>query len=305
MKLMQNQEIENIINRMSNNQNLKFDFQSNKKKKNMTNFKERLNKTRKSKIATYDLNGYLIRTYENLSLVRNDGYDPISVGKCLNGDQKTHNDCIFIRLEKSQTPTSRIDSTEYKINKNSTKYKNLQILKSISQSKTEENNKPETENFRTVNTKNSLTRVGMFDKKGVLLEVFLTQESINKHFGKQSNRTIYRYMYGSFSERRLKKGFRNKFYFRKLEKKTKYFIGKQYDLSSFPQAKQTRFKIIKKELQKINNIPNENNSIILNNPIKEESQNINIVSNQNEQNSIQNKEYKSFWSRMKWLFFGK
>jgi hypothetical protein len=88
-------------------------------------------------------------------------------------------------------------------------------------------------------------------------------------------------------------------------------IGKQYDLSSFPQVKQTRFKTIKQELQKINNTPEE---IKLIEPIptikdekQEEVQNIIVYPPKIEvikSNPVENKEYKSFWSRLKWLITG-
>jgi cell division protein FtsB len=207
----------------------------------------------KSKIAAYDINGYLIKTYDKTIDCIPDGFNATAVTKCIKGKRKLHNNFIFIRYGNNEEPRLKIDSAPYKIRKNSRKHKNLQILKTISE---ELNNKPK-EKFYI--SKRNRTRLGMFEKDGTLFKVFLTTKEF-EDYDYEARYAAYRQVYGRYNKK-LKKGYKNKYHFRRLEIGKTYVIGQKYNLDDIPFDTQ---KVFVKNSKNKNTIPIENLSPVQN-----------------------------------------
>jgi hypothetical protein len=275
---MQIENIENIIQRITNpiQSNMEFNFQNKMKRKT-------------PKIAAYDINGYLIKTYNKTTDCIPDGFDATSVSKCITGKRKIHNNFIFIRYDNNQEPRLKIDTKEFKIRKNSREYKNHQILKTI----IEKSNTPPEQNIY-IPEKNR-TRIGMFENNGTLLKVFLTTQEL-EDYDIKARYAIYKQIYGNFTKK-LEKGYKGKYQFRRLETGKTYTINKKYNLADIPFDKQKVFFGKNKPKQDI--IPIENfNSV--------DSESTTLASSPEVQNAITREEpKKNFFQRLVYLFTGK
>lgn len=208
-------KLNNLINTNITQSNMDFKFHTTK-----------TTKRSKSKIAAYDINGYLIKTYDKTIDCIPDGFNATAVTKCVKGKRKLHNNFIFIRYGKDEEPRLKIDSAPYKIRKNSRQHKNMEILKTISE---ELNKKPE-EKFHI--SKQNRTRIGMFEKDGTLFKVFLTTKEF-EDYDYQARYAAYKQIHGKYTKK-LKKGYKNKYHFRRLEIGKTYVIGQKYNLDDIP-----------------------------------------------------------------------
>lgn len=217
-----NTNIENILSNITLGGNTNMEYQTPSKQNN-----------NKTKVAVYDINGYLIRTYNKSVDTLKDGFNPNKVSKCITGILKTHNNCIFLKVD-SNSPAQKIDPKPFTMRKNSTAFKNQMMLNCIIDSY-EKNHKqivkiPE----------NNKIRIGMFNKKGHLIKVFLHTKEIQDD-NTVSDYTIYKYVYGDLTPKRLKKGYKGKYYFRRLQAGNSYTIGEKYNVFQIPYDTQTRF----------------------------------------------------------------
>lgn len=276
---MQIENIESIIQRITNPVQTTMDFKYQSNKKNT-----------KTKIAAYDINGYLIKTYNKIAECAADGFHTKSVSKCLTGKLKTHNNFIFIKYE-NQEPNLKIDTREYKARKNSLKFNSLQILKTITENKV--NNTKQKIHI----PKGNRTRIGMFEKNGNLIKIFLSSKELEEYDYK-ARYAVYQQIYGECSEK-LKKGYKGKYFFRRLEAGKTYTLEEKYDYNQIPFDCQKRF-----FSRNINTIPiEEPKAIPLENTVIpiEELKTIPI-----EDIIIPTEEPKrNFMQRLRYLFTGK
>jgi hypothetical protein len=237
-------------------------------------------KTSEKPIAQYDTGGNLIRIYNSGKETEENGYNSQCVSKCVHNKMKLHKNFIFIKISNNQNADPKIDPTPYLIN----------LRNSVKSEKVE-------------NIKNSITiqatglRIGMFNKQKELLEVFTNNEQIVKKFGHNSG--VYDHLYGKIlTKNKRKKGYKNLYFFRKLNIGQTYNIGEKYDLNQFENATPRKF------TNSINPKPT-NNTV----PVKETE--IIPVYNQiipvEELKNILPEEPKkrNFMQRLKYLFTGK
>lgn len=261
----------------------------------------------KSKIAAYDINGYLIKTYDKIIDCVRDGFNATAVTKCVNGKRKLHNNFIFIRYKAGEEPRLKIDSSLYTIRKNSRKHKNLQILKTISE---ELNNKPK-EKFLI--TKKHRTRIGMFEKDGTLFKVFLTTKDL-EDYDASAQYAAYNQIYGRYNKK-LKKGYKNKFHFRRLQVGETYIIGEKYNLADIPFDTQKVFIKNKNNIPVETPIPIENFNTVsvspevenLKNTVQELKNSIETlikVPTEKVDDAIEKPKKKNFFQRLAYLFTG-
>ena len=217
-----------------------------------------------SKISVYDTNGYLIRTYSKAVDASYDGFDPKKISKCLTGVMKTHNNCIFKRIENNM-PELKIDPFQFIVPKNSLRFKQQILMNNNSNTNNSiidnisiHSSTPDDQTNKIKIPINNNLRVGMFSKNGTLLKIFLnTKEVLDDEI--ISKYTIYRYIYGNLTPNRLKKGYKGKYHFRRLIPGNTYTIGEKYDYKSIPYDTQSKFIKNKKPQQnktsKLKSIP--------------------------------------------------
>lgn len=197
----------------------------------------------KQPVAQYDIRGNLIRTYESVKETEKSGYDSASVSKCIHNKLKLHDRSIFIKIKHNQKPLNKIDPTPYILRKNSNIGLNNLIVTDISTTK--QNETPNME------VKLKKSGIGMFNKKGMLIDIFTTEAQIVNMFGHSSG--VYDHLYGRIKTKsKINKGYKNKFFFRKLDKNKSYNVGQKYNLNDFPQAqpKKLNYKNPKSSIKK-------------------------------------------------------
>lgn len=238
-------------------------------------------------IAQYDINGNIIRTYTSLEETSKCGYSPQSVSKCINHKLKLHDKNIFIRIKNLASVPRKIDPTPYLPNIKSTMGLNNRILNNI-QNNTEEVI-PTMNNIKTYTIDNKLnTRIGMFNKKQILLDVFTHQDQITKMFGHTSG--VYDHLYGKIKgKNKIKNGYKNKFFFKKLNVGQTYTQGEKYEFSQFEQAVPRKF---------VKHTTPEVTKAVKRTPIKTKIKSKKIV-------DTTPKAEKNFFQRLVYLFTGK
>jgi hypothetical protein len=202
-----------------------------------------INRTDKSKdyiIAQYDLNGYIIKVYSNMKDIKRDGFEPKQVKLCINGQQKTHRNFIFKKINIGKTPQLKISVLNHRptvLNKQNTNNIISNVLNNM-------------ENKNTgIKIPTGLKRcgIGSFLKNGTLVDIFLNFEDIIKN----PNYTvgIYDHLFNRVSPKTKRKGYKNKYYFRKLNPGETYYIGDKYNLKSFTEVYQTKYMTNRKKKQ--------------------------------------------------------
>ena len=274
------QKINNIMITNPNQTTMDFKYQTNKPQKP----KVKQNRFRQA-VAQYDIHGNIIRTYDSVLDTAKSGYNPQCVSKCLNKKIKLHEKCIFTRVENKSNIPSKIDPTPYIIIK-STIETNTPIV--------------DTPNKESITIKPNGLRIGMFDKQKKLLEVFTKEKQIVDKFNHSSG--VYDHLYGKITSRdKIKNGYKNLYFFRKLNIGQTYTLGEVYDLSQFEKAKPRKFvKNIKTQpsipVEEIIKTPIENTVI----PVEE------IKTIPVEDIIIPTEEPKrNFMQRLRYLFTGK
>ena len=201
------------------------------------------------RVAQYDINGHIIRTYNSVKETKECGYNQQCVSMCINKQMKLHDNNIFIKLKGNQKAAVKIDPTPYITRKNSPVGINNLITNDIINT-----TKPEVVNtvipkVTPIETPKQLPKpkslnkagVGMFLKNGILVNIFHNDADIIKEFGYTSS--VYDHLYGRIKTKsKLKNGYKNKFFFRKMETDMVYTIGQKYNLNDFPQAVSKRNK---------------------------------------------------------------
>jgi hypothetical protein len=228
-KMNMEQKINNIMMTNPNQTTMDFEYQTNKPQKSKVQ-----NRFRQA-VAQYDIHGNIIRTYDSVGDTAKSGYNPQCVSKCLNNKIKLHGKSIFIRVKNKSNISSKIDPTPYIIIK-STIESNTPIVDTV------ENiivNNAES-NKESITIKPNGLRVGMFDKQKKLLEVFTKEKQIIDKFGHTSG--VYDHLYGKITNKnKLKNGYKNLYFFRKLNIGQTYTLGEVYDFSQFEKSKPRKF----------------------------------------------------------------
>lgn len=169
-------------------------------------------------IAQYDLSGNLIRIYNSGKETAQHGYDPTSVSKCVNNKLKLHNNSIFVKIPNKDKAEPKIDPEPYTFHKDiETNSNKNEFVK------------------ETITIKPKGLRIGMFNKQKQLLQVFSKRKEIENKFGHTSG--VFDHLYGKIkTKNKIKKGYNNLYFFRKLEIGQIYTIGEKYDLRKFEKA---------------------------------------------------------------------
>ena len=169
-------------------------------------------------IAQYDLSGNLIRIYNSGQETAKHGYDPTSVSKCVNNKLKLHNNSIFIKIPNKDKVEPKIDPKPYTFHKDiETNSNKNEFVK------------------ETITIKPKGLRIGMFNKQKELLQVFTKIKQIENKFGHTSG--VFDHLYGKIkTKNKIKNGYNNLYFFRKLEIGQTYTIGEKYDLRKFEKA---------------------------------------------------------------------
>ncbi len=194
------------------------------------------------RVAQYDINGHIIRTYNSVKETKECGYNQQCVSMCINNQMKLHDNNIFIKLKGNQKAAVKIDPTPYITRKNSpVGINNLITNDIINTSVNTPVVVPPVDNTPVVvapvvsTTKYKKANIGVFNKTGMLIDILNSDKDIIRMFGYTSG--VYDHLYGHIKTKsKLKKGYKNKFFFRKLECDETYTVGQKYNLNSFPQA---------------------------------------------------------------------
>ncbi len=238
----------------------------------------------KQPVAQYDIRGNIIRTYDCIKETKKSGYNPTIVSKCINNKIKLHDNNIFIKIKDKNNIALKIDPAPYINNRKSTMGLNNLIVNNL---KTLEDN----QNKKTFTIKSNGLRIGMFNKSKMLLEVFTDEHQIKNTFGHVSG--VYDHLYGRITgKNKIKRGYKNLYFFKKLNVGQSYTIGEKYDFSQFEKAEPRKIKR--------NIIPNKN--IVKQIPKVE-----NIIPTPKVDNIIPTEEpmKKNFMQRLVYLFTGK
>ena len=168
-------------------------------------------------IAQYDLRGNLIRIYNSGKETAEQGHNPQCVSRCVNNRMRLHNKFIFIKVPNKNNVESKIDPKPYLIYRNGTISNKNEILK------------------ETITIKPKGLNLGMFNKQKQLLHVFQHVKEINNKFGHSSG--VFDHLYGRIkTKNKMKNGYNNLYFFRKLSVGQTYTIGEKYDLRKFEDA---------------------------------------------------------------------
>jgi len=175
-------------------------------------------KTYTTPIAQYDLSGNLIRIYNSGKETAKHGYNPQCVSKCVNNKLKLHNNSIFVKIPNTNKAEPKIDPKPYIIHQdNKTNSNKNEFVK------------------ETITIKPKGLRIGMFNKQKELLQVFTKIQEIENKFGHASG--VFDHLYGKIkTKNKIKNGYNNLYFFRKLEIGQTYTIGEKYDLRKFEKA---------------------------------------------------------------------
>jgi hypothetical protein len=205
LKMNIEQKINNIILTNPIQSTVDFEYQSNR-------FKQ--------PVAQYDICGNIIRTYDCIKETKKSGYNPTIVSKCIHNKIKLHDNNIFIKIDNKDNVINKIDPTPFINNRNKIKKSKPPISNII------ENNK------ESITIKPKGMRIGMFNKQNILLEVFTKEQQVINKFGHVSG--VYDHLYGKIKKKnKIKKGYKNLYFFRKLNIGQTYTLGNSYDLSQF------------------------------------------------------------------------
>jgi hypothetical protein len=174
-------------------------------------------KTHTTPIAQYDLSGNLLRIYNSGKETAQHGYNPQCVSKCVNNKLKLHNKSIFIKISNKNKAEPKIDPKPYIIQDNKTNSNKNEFVK------------------ETITIKPKGLRIGMFNKQKELLQVFTKIQQIENKFGHTSG--VFDHLYGKIkTKNKIKNGYNNLYFFRKLDVGQTYTIGEKYDLRKFEKA---------------------------------------------------------------------
>ena len=182
------------------------------------NYNSNKNQKRFTKpIAQYDLKGNLIRTYASGLETATLGYNPQCVSKCVNNKMKLHNKSIFIKIPNKNKVEPKIDPTPFLVYRNDKISTKNEIVK------------------ETITIKPKGIRIGMFNKQKQLLRVFNSIKQIKNEFGHSSG--VFDHLYGRIkTKNKIKNGYNDLYFFRKLSVGQTYTIGEKYDLRNFEDA---------------------------------------------------------------------
>jgi len=212
-----------------NQTTMKLEYLTDKKQKRFT-----------KRVAQYNLEGILMKTYDSVQETEDSGYSAFCVSKCINNKIKLHKKCIFMKIKNGKDAETKIDASPYLVH----------------MSKTKVNDNKEKVSKETITIKPKGMRIGMFNKQKKLLQVFTNIDQITNKFGHTSG--VYDHLYGKVKK---KSGYNNLYFFKELNVGQTYTINEKYDFKQFKKAIPKKIKKNIVPVQETKMVPMENTII--------------------------------------------
>ena len=224
-----------------NQTTMKLEYLTDKKQKRFT-----------KRVAQYNLEGILMKTYDSVQETEDSGYSAFCVSKCINHKIKLHKKCIFMKIKNGKDAETKIDASPYLVHTSKTK---------VNDNKEEVSNNNEIVK-ETITIKPKGMRIGMFNKQKKLLQVFTKIEQITNKFGHTSG--VYDHLYGKVKK---KSGYNNLYFFKELNVGQTYTINEKYDFKQFEKAIPKKIKKNIVPVQETKMVPVKNKIISTEEPI--------------------------------------